>query len=261
MLIEQIQDRDELEGFLRRDAELHLYGLGDLDDFFWPLTTCYGLKTPQGISRVVVIYRGPGLPVLLALGREDLLEKSYFEQLQSLLPNRFYAHLSPGLEKRFNPHYSVQDFGPHCKMALASRHWQSKVSVSGTFQLKEKHLPEIMDLYQQSYPDNAFDTRMLETGKYFGAREQGRLVSIAGVHVFSEVYRVATLGNITTHPDHRNQGFGRKVTARLCQELSGEVDFIGLNVKIDNQSAISLYQSLGFKMGPRYGEYALKRRI
>ena len=55
---------------------------------------------------------------------------------------------------------------------------------------------------------------MLETGKYFGIRREGILVSVAGIHVYSPEYDVAALGNITTHPDFRGQGLGRKVTAR-----------------------------------------------
>ncbi len=100
---------------------------------------------------------------------------------------------------------------------------------------------------------------MLSLGKYIGWRESGELVSAAGVHVYSAHYRVAALGNITTHPDHRNQGFARAVTARLCQELAREVDFIGLNVKCENQPALHLYQALGFEIAAKYGEFTLKK--
>lgn len=101
---------------------------------------------------------------------------------------------------------------------------------------------------------------MLLTGQYFGVRHHGRLVSIAGVHVYSASYRVAALGNITTHPDERGKGFARAVTARLCQHLAESVDFIGLNVKSDNQPALALYQTLGFRISAEYGEFSLQKR-
>jgi ribosomal protein S18 acetylase RimI-like enzyme len=102
---------------------------------------------------------------------------------------------------------------------------------------------------------------MLSTGKYYGCRSNGVLVSVAGVHVYSSLYRVATLGNITTHPDHRNQGFARLVSSVLCLDLVNEVDFIGLNVKADNLPAIHLYRSLGFEISAKYGEFSLKRQF
>ena len=42
MIAECLHDREQIERFLRRDPGLHIYGLGDLDDRFWPFTTWYG---------------------------------------------------------------------------------------------------------------------------------------------------------------------------------------------------------------------------
>jgi predicted GNAT family acetyltransferase len=102
---------------------------------------------------------------------------------------------------------------------------------------------------------------MLLTGKFYGYRKNGHLLSIGGIHVFSPVYRVAALGNITTHPEYRNQGMGRAVTAKLCLSLLENVDIIGLNVKQDNLPAINLYKSLGFKISSEYGEFSLKNLL
>jgi len=77
--------------------------------------------------------------------------------------------------------------------------------------------------------------------------------------VYSTVYRVAALGNITTHPEYRNQGLGRAVTTKICHSLGEKVDVIGLNVKQDNMAALSLYCSLGFKIFAEYGEFTLKK--
>ena len=91
-------------------------------------------------------------------------------------------------------------------------------------------------------------------------RRDDKLVSVAGVHVYSEAYKVAALGNITTHPAYRGQGLARIVTARLCRSLLETVDYIGLNVKVDNQSAISLYQRLGFEPVCTYHEYMVEAK-
>jgi predicted GNAT family acetyltransferase len=135
-----------------------------------------------------------------------------------------------------------------------------KVNTENTSPLTEIDLEEIQSLYQSSYPGNSFDPRMLLTRQYFGYRRGGRLLSVGGVHVYSPAYRVAALGNITTHPEYRNQGLGKAVTAKLCLSLRENVDVIGLNVKQDNSPALSLYHALGFNISAKYGEFSLKKR-
>jgi GNAT superfamily N-acetyltransferase len=255
----QIYDQKELAAYFREDLPLHAYSLGDLDDFHWPHTTYYGIKTDRCLKYVVLLYKGEGLPVLIALGTNGIFNQNHLNLLHPLLPDSFNAHLSPGLEKLFASLYDIQDFGPHYKMSLEQPSSMEFINSDNTFRLTEKHLPEMLSLYEISYPDNAFDPRMLSTGKYIGQRDSGRLVAIAGVHVFSSQYRVATLGNITTHPDFRDQGLARVVIARLCRDLVSEVDFIGLNVKSSNLPALRLYQSLGFKIHSKDGEFCLKR--
>src|SRR5262249_21249929 len=108
-------------------------------------------------------------------------------------------------------------------------------------------------------PANWFVPRMLETGFYFGMRLSGTLVSVAGVHVYSQEYKVAALGNITTRPEVRGQGLATAATARLCQELlRAGIDCIGLNVNADNRSAVACYRKLGFQRWADYGEYTLE---
>ena len=260
MDIHKIIDRKTLAEYFRQDIPLHLYGLGDLDDFHWPRTTYFGIQTEKTIDKVTLLYRGEGLPVLLALSKPGLLDEVYLTQLMPLLPAEFYAHLSPGLEKIFSDFYSIKEYGDHLKMALVEPELLKPVNTANTYLLTKEHLPEINTLYEQSYPDNAFDPHLINTGLYIGYRDQGQLLSIAGVHVYSSIFRVAALGNIATHPDFRNQGLGKAVTARLCQILMEQVDFIGLNIKADNQSALTLYKSLGFQIAAKYGEFSLKKR-
>jgi predicted GNAT family acetyltransferase len=97
---------------------------------------------------------------------------------------------------------------------------------------------------------------MLETNRYFGIWERGRLVSIAGVHVYSPQYRVAALGNITTLPAYRGRGYGTRVIATLCRALIDEDIEIGLNVKADNEAAIACYRKIGFRTVASYEEFA-----
>lgn len=254
-----LHDRDEIAFLLCHNPLLHLYELGDLDDFFWKYTTWYGFESEAGVRHVVLLYMGTSLPVLLALAEEPLTDmKELLRLLVSLLPRRLYAHLSGDLAGVLSSEYRVESHGEHYKMALKGGLLSEGVDTSETIRLTASDLHDLETLYRTSYPGNRFDPRMLETGRYYGIRSGGRLVSAAGVHAFSPEYRVAALGNITTHPDLRGVGLAAKVTARLCQELQREVKYIGLNVKAENRSAIACYEKLGFERIASYEECSLE---
>ncbi|MHC4178991.1 MAG: GNAT family N-acetyltransferase [Planctomycetota bacterium] len=254
-----LHDKREIERFLRKDVYLHIYGIGDLDDFFWPYTIWYGLRTDANLESVALLYVGQALPALLALSRQGDAMQELLRSISHLLPDRFSAHLSPGLETVLGGTHDLQPHGEHYKMALPDVATLSGYDCPGVTRLSKQDLDEIREFYEESYQDNWFDPRMLETDQYFGIRKETRLVSIAGIHVYSPDYRVAALGNIATLPSRRNCGYGRQVTARLCQSLVQEVDHIGLNVKADNKAAISCYEKLGFEIVASYGEFLVQR--
>lgn len=87
--------------------------------------------------------------------------------------------------------------------------------------MKDKE--EILQFYQESYPENWFSDRMLLTEKYFGVREmhegKEKLVCICGVHVYSEQYNICTLGNIATHPQFRGKGHATKSVVQLIRDV------------------------------------------
>ena len=250
-----LHDKEEIEDFLRKDIYLHIYSLGDLDDFFWPFTLWYGLEDEAGLCAVALLYLGQTLPTLLGLSATPKPMIQLIEAMEHLLPREFYAHLSPGVESYLTTNWNLESQGAHHKMALRDRDAPAAVDCTGVVPLGSDDLDEILDFYQRSYPGNWFDPRMLETGQYFGVREEADLVSIAGIHVYSPKYRVAALGNVATSPARRNMGYARRVTAKLCTSLSREVDHVGLNVRADNASALACYRELGFETVASYGEF------
>ena len=256
-----LHSKPEIEQLLRRNVYLHIYSIGDLDDFFWPYTTWYGSRSDGQLQAAVLVYSGMAIPTVLAISEEYAGMEKLLKSIEHLLPNRFYCHLSPGLETVLETHHDLETFGEHYKMALQDTTKLSGFNDSSVVTLDSKNLDAIQALYRESYPDNWFDPRMLDTQKYFGLWEENRLVSVAGIHVYSPQYRVAALGNITTLPDFRNRGYGKRVTVRLCQSLLQEGIDIGLNVKADNLSAISCYKKIGFEIIATYGEYLVQRTV
>ena len=256
-----LHSKQEIEQFLRHNTFLHLYAIGDLDDFFWQYTTWYALKDLQHITQLALLYSGISLPVLLGISEEPTGGmRSLLQAIIHLLPKRFYAHLSGDLSTVFADEYRIESHGPHYKMALVDKARLEVIDTSRVVPLSVADVDEIEALYRVSYPDNSFDPRMLETGCFYGIRHGMLLVSVAGVHVYSQHYRVAALGNVTTHPGYRSQHLATIVCAKLCRSLLRTVDHIGLNVKADNISAIRCYEQLGFACIATYEECTLEPR-
>jgi GNAT superfamily N-acetyltransferase len=258
--MEHLKDKAQIEAFLRTSAELHVYSLGDLDDFFWPQTTWYGWREGGRLQDVVLLYAGVGLPIVVGVREQPGNMGERLREVIPLLPPRFYAHLSPGVESIFEETHRLDFHGPHHKMALRDVSRLAAVDCAGAVRLEQQDLDELVRLYDESYPGNWFDPRMLQTHQYFGLWVNHQLVAAAGVHVYSKRYRVAAVGNVVTHPAHRNKGHARLVTARLCRSLRETVDHIGLNVQADNGAALACYRKLGFEIVAPYGEFTVERK-
>ena len=252
-----LHDKEVIEVLLERDPYLHIYCLGDLDDMLWPSTTWYGYHSGEELKTVVLVYSGPGLPTVIGISgdREDM--RKHLSSIQQLLPAKYYAHVNLGLEKVFLENGKEVSGRLHHKMGLRDAGGLSGVDTRAVARLGEEDLPALQALYDECYPGNWFDPHMLRTSQYFGIKEASTIIAAAGVHVYSQRYRVAALGNIITETTHRNRGYGTKVTAALCKSLAALGLRIGLNVQADNLAAIASYKKLGFQKIAEYGEYLI----
>lgn len=251
-----LHDKKEIERYLRGDVARNIYGLGDLDDFYWPYTTWYGFKSRGSISAIALLYAGLLVPALVFFSSdgEEAMAK-LLDSLRSLLPVRFHAHLYPRLARVLEATHNLEPGGPHYKMALLDRDRMAALDGTGVERLSIRDADLIHALYRESYPGNWFDTRMLETNMFFGIKENCRLLAVAGIHAYAPEYKVAVLGNIATLPTHRGRGYATRVTARLCRSLLDEGADVGLNVKADNAAAIACYQRIGFAVVDAYEQY------
>ena len=255
----RLTDKHAVEAVLRRNTALHIYELGDLDDFFWPHTTWYGLGSGPDIRQVALVYAALDLPVLLAFSDEPDELAALLHLLSPLLPRRVYAHLSPNAAPVLSGDFAIEPHGHHRKLLLRDSSNLQSIPTDDVVPLSSADAAELAQFYRESYPDNWFDPRMLDTGCYFATRDKGRLASVAGVHVYSAQYRVAALGNVTTLPALRGRGLATRTTARLCKHLLATADHIGLNVATDNAPALACYRRLGFSPVAEYDELLLTR--
>lgn len=240
---------------------MHLMELGDLDDLLWPHTSWY---TVSEDGPVALLYSVGDVPTLLGFARAEQAAalEDLAEALLPVLPRRFFGHLTGNAGKVLESAYAVEPHGTLLRMTLTEPGLADRYP-AGPWRLAplgRDDLPELLELFAQAYPGNWFDPRMLDTGQYVGARQAGQLVAVAGVHVYSAAYRVAAIGNVTTHPDVRGQGAGGACVAELCRQLGKSVEHIGLNVRADNATAVGLYRRLGFSEVAEFTESTFTAR-
>ncbi len=249
------RDKKRLLEHFRKDPVLFAYHMGDLDDFHfehcqWGAT--YG-QSPR-IDDVTLLYTGLTTPTLLAFGLTDKFE-SLLRELIPLLPPRFHCHFQEKDRAVLTEHFAWTDLGSHQKMKLGDfRPSEKEISPEEIVRLEMEHEPALKALFAEAYPSNYFVPRMLESGKYLGYRIDDRIVAVTGIHTSSDEYKVAVLGNITTHPDFRGQGLAGALTSRLLEELTAEDKLVCLNVQQDNAAAIRCYEKLGFVKVHEYAE-------
>lgn len=187
MPVISIHSPDQIERVLRRNLFVHLYELGDLDDFFWPYTIWYGMRDEAALQAVCLIYTGESLPVLLATHDDpgDAMRRLLHDALH-LFPARLYAHLDPALVPLLADTYRIASHGLHWKMGLVDPSRLDQHAMGEVIKLAPTDRAQIEQLYAVSYPGNWFDPRMLETGYIlrhssgWPACERGRRACIFG---------------------------------------------------------------------------------
>jgi len=252
-----LHDKEIIYQFLRKNIGLHLYAIGDLDDFFWSRTSWFALMENQDIKIIALLYTGMNIPTLQILYEGDsFYAEILVKEILQILPRKFYGLLSTGLLGLMSKQFEIEYYGKYYKMEL--KKLVPELNDLHIHPLTIGDILEIQEFFKTAYPHNWFDSRMLETNKYLGYYMDDRLAGVSGIHVYSREYRVAGLGNIATHPEYRGQGIGFTLTSVLCQNLQKEVDVIGLNVRSDNAFAIKCYNSIGFDIIATFDECLVK---
>jgi predicted GNAT family acetyltransferase len=115
-------------------------------------------------------------------------------------------------------------------------------------QLGEPDYPAMLELATLTKP-GPFAARTPALGTFWGIKEGGRLVAMAGErmrqHGFTEV------SGVCTHPDARGRGLARMLSAIVAARIADRGETPYLHAYATNTAAIRIYESLGFALrGP-----------
>ena len=110
-------------------------------------------------------------------------------------------------------------------------------------QLSAADVPDMLALTAVAFP-GYFRLRTYEMGDYFGVRENGLLIAMAGERMSLPGYQ--EISAVCTHPDFRGQGHAERLIRKLISNMwkRGTTPF--LHVGDENEKAKRLYEKLGF---------------
>lgn len=256
-----IHNQEEIAHFLRHHTFHHVYHVGSIKYSHWPHTN-YITKT-EGDKLLGVVYINQELnpPTVIAISEEDPNHlRELLAQNLDRLPDTFYGHFNPGLDEVLDG-FQCRHMGDYQKLRLLKPKVLDEIDTSEVVNYGVEHIEELIEFFNQSDADHYFDPRMVETGYYYGCQKDGRIASVAGLHVYSDRFNISTVGNVATHPDYRGQGLATLATAKLCRELVKKDYQITVNIPVDeNRDKVAQgYSRVGFELAADYREFKVDK--
>jgi ribosomal protein S18 acetylase RimI-like enzyme len=246
-------DRALLREFLEHDRLYAAYALCDLDDREYPRTRWAAAYNGGDVVAVGMEYSGLTPQPLFLMGSND----GIVTILRDVLRPRV-AYLAAKVEAMpaVETLYRV-DPGPQMvRMWVDRAHFRPYPAQ--VRRLLPSEIGELNRLYQLGFASWLPSSAIAE-GVYFGMRAGGKLIAAAGTHVISRDARLAVVGNVLTHAEHRGRGYATAVTGAVTAELLLTCDQVVLNVRADNPPALQAYRRLGYVEHLRFEERLVHR--
>ncbi len=256
----ETRDQALLAEFFKTDYPRYAYLLGDLDPFFFDKSRWWVAQEKSLTKAALLRYGAFSTPVFIGLAENDAQAKLWRDALQNP-PSLAHIHYRKQHVQFLTNVGTLDPIGTHYRMIWVPRKEQrdaEEIDLSEVVPLCTSDIEKIRELHASASPGAYFDERLLETGLCCGIWRGETLAAFAGCHVYSKKYSVAALGAIATHPAHRRQEMGTKVSLRLLEALKSHIACICLNVHSDNAAALRIYQRLGFQVHCEYEEALLQ---
>jgi GNAT superfamily N-acetyltransferase len=246
-------DRVLLREYLERDRLFAAYAICDLAEREFPRTRWGVARSGDEVVSVGMEYSGMTPQPVFVMGDADGVAAILRDVVR---PRVAYIAAKAELLPAVARHYRV-DPGPEM-----IRMWLDRGMFEPVTARVERLLPvdvhDLNRLYQLGFAAWLPSSAVAE-GVYYGIRVNGKLVAAAGTHVVSREARLAVVGNVLTHVDHRGRGYAKAVTSAVTAELLRTCDQVVLNVRADNPPAIAAYRHLGYEDHCRFEERLIRR--
>lgn len=254
-----LTDLADIRARLELDRSWAAFSLADLDP---PLSEHARWFGPVSGTGVVLVYGAYSPAIVVCHGDIDECHLALAEDEVRACTQTAYLNMAPEQARVLQAHFPTFEQRAMVRMVLthaqevASRDVDARVE-----RLRGDDLDALRALYAEE-PPAFFLPSQLQSGVYYGVRDRGALVAVAGTHVVSETGRVAALGNVHTRSDARGRGLAAAVTQAVCRELLDRgIVTIVLNIVATNEPARRVYERVGFREYCRYAEGMASREI
>ena len=129
-----------------------------------------------------------------------------------------------------------------------------------TRHMREEDIPTVLELERKSFPYPFGE--VLIGNIYHGAPELCYIIEYEGEIVgfllsgYTAIPKQAHILSIAIKPDYRGRGFGRRILIHFLERTKVlGYSSIKLEVQVDNDKAIKLYEELGFSIETRIRKY------
>jgi len=119
-------------------------------------------------------------------------------------------------------------------------------SGEGVAGLGDNDAPEMFALARATEP-GPWERGTHRYGGYYGIREGGRLVAMAGTRL-RPTRTLAEVSGVCSYPEVRGRGFARRLMIRVMQDMAARGETPFLHCYSSNVRAIALYRTMGFKV-------------
>jgi RimJ/RimL family protein N-acetyltransferase len=246
-------DRGLLRAYLETDRLFAAYAICDLEDREFARTRWGIALAGEEPVAIGLEYAGLTPQPLFLMGSDDGIGAILREVLR---PRAAYVAVLSGSLPAVTPYYKVDLGPPMIRMWVDRARFQPYPA--DVRRLYPADIGDLNRLYQLGFA-SWLPASSISDGVYYGIHAGGKLIAAAGTHVVSRSARLAVVGNVLTHADHRGRGHATAVTGAVTAELLRTCDQVVLNVRSDNPPAIQAYRRLGYIEHVRFEERLVRR--
>jgi GNAT superfamily N-acetyltransferase len=117
------------------------------------------------------------------------------------------------------------------------------VTTQDVVPLGEEHIEEMLTLINLVQPGFFYKNTPL-LGNYYGIRQQGQLVAIAGER--TKITGLVEVSAVCTHPEFTGRGYAQQLVAHIVNRNVANGDALYLHFLTNNDRARKVYERLGF---------------
>jgi RimJ/RimL family protein N-acetyltransferase len=250
-------DKERILAFLETDRVYAAYAIGDLEPSLFRQCSWACAEKEKQLRALGLLFRGLNPPAYFVMGDPDGVTRI----LKTFSPpGRIYLtcreeHLPIFTRLR------AWERKPDSMWRMVLRRMPVPAEAGGGVRLTGAFAGQLKEFFRFG-GGIGFSPEQIDRGVFFGIFSARRLLAVAGTHLVSPAYGVAAVGNVLTHPDFRNRGYGAQATGAVVSELlrKGIRDIV-LNVRQDNLPAVHLYEKIGFERYCAFFEGAASIRV